>query len=193
MGSREVEICHKCGDWDYPWGGCSCDEPSREGERLSVRLRAWLWRLRQRCGAYPPPANTGRSPVSPSTCVSLSRLRSLIPEIPSSDDGYRMLSRNALRDIHLCLAEAEAVAQDQQRQAQQLPGCDHSNFWRLHANWIIRSCPDCGSSSPDDGQTWRPPPDDADMPQRRSKRLRWLAERNSAVDADGRQCKTRVA
>ena len=121
MGSREVEICHKCGDWDYPWGGCSCDEPSREGERLSYDCV-------HGCGGFGSvavyirrPQTTGRSPVSPSTCVSLSRLRSLIPEIPSSDDAYRMLSRNALRDIHLCLAEAEAVAQDQQRQAQQLP------------------------------------------------------------------------
>ena len=84
---------------------------------------------------------------------------------------------------------AVAVTSRNRAWQQKLPTCDHSRFVRIHGNWSVRSCHDCGSSSPDDGQTWRSSRFDADMPQRRAQRQRWLAERNSAVDADGRQCK----
>ena len=55
--SRDVEYCGVCGDYDWPSGGCSCDESAgvrmghREGpdpgnQPWCCRVETWVFRLR---------------------------------------------------------------------------------------------------------------------------------------------------
>ena len=97
------------------------------------------------------------------------------PKIPNS---HGFLTRPCGCDLCLacpaCLTLTIQIAVDvtaQNRKWQQnLPDCDHAESWWLHGDWQILSCPNCGSSSPDNGKTWRPSPDDADMPTRFTRR-----------------------